>query len=73
MTTLSDKASYLFVHSLVSIKTLNDVVVRAIPEYTRAGNPICHINRHEASHLGWTCNNDYIMILFSSAMSSTVS
>lgn len=69
MTTLRDKASYLFIPSLGAIKILKDVVTRTIPKYSWVGDPVLHINKYEASLLGMTFDDDHIALLFSSTLS----
>lgn len=73
MTTLRDKTSHPFTHTPVSFKILKNVIARAIPKYNGNDNPITHINRHEASLLRMTDNDDHLALLFPSTLLDTTS
>lgn len=73
MTTLTDKVSHLFTHYVVGVKTPKDVIDRAIQKYSGLRDPIRYINKHEASLLGRTCNDNHIELLFPLMFSDTTS
>lgn len=71
MTTMGNMASHVFIWFLVSVKIPKDVVARVILEYNTVHDPINHINKHDTSLLGRTCDDDHTTLLFPSTLSSS--
>lgn len=68
-----ERSSHPFTAALIAVRIPKNVVARPIPEYSGGGYPIIHVNKHEASLLGKSDDDNHLALLFPSTLSGLAS